>query len=103
MKIQVIDRNGQPHALDWDTGQSLMELLRDADFVLASCGGNCLCGTCHVYLNAAVYSQLPPPGSDEWERLEELNNFRVESSRLSCQISLTQDLKDTTLALAPYE
>jgi 2Fe-2S ferredoxin len=103
MKIQVIDREGKPHSVDWEPGQSLMELLRDNDSVLASCGGQCLCSTCHVYFEALPFSTLPPPSSDELERLHESSNFREKASRLSCQIPFSEVLSGATIVLAPFE
>lgn len=102
MKIQVVDREGRSHAINWESGQLLMELLRDENFVLASCSGNCLCGTCHVWLDPIPFSKLCQQNEDEIERLRQNAGFRMEASRLSCQIRFSEELEGMRVVLAPY-
>ena len=103
-RINVIDRDGGQHAIDWETDQSLMEALRDNDLpVLASCGGTSSCATCHVFLDAKVVDALGAPEEDELELLQEAEAYRAEASRLSCQISHCESLDGTTVTLAPEE
>jgi 2Fe-2S ferredoxin len=81
-----------------------MEVIRDNDLpILASCGGNCACATCHVYVDAKSFSALEPRGEGEMELLSETSSFRPGSSRLSCQISYSENLNGMAVTLAPYE
>lgn len=103
MNIQITDRSGKLHSLAWETGPSLMDIMRDADLVLASCGGHCLCGTCHVYVDAATLARLPPRTDDEIVQLEQMRGFRPEASRLSCRIPFAQARDDMNIVLGPDE
>ena len=103
MNIQVTDRRGKLHSIVWESGQSLMEILRDSDLVLASCGGHCLCGTCHVYVDAETIARLPARTADEITQLEQMSGFRSESSRLGCQIPFAQAREGMSVVLAPEE
>ena len=99
--IQVSGEGGQKCTVRSEPGQSLMEVLRDLDLVLASCGGHGVCGTCHVYLDAATYAMQPPPGRDENDQLLQLSGFRAGSSRLACQLAFDA-LEGAQVSLAGY-
>lgn len=58
--------------------------------VVAECGGNCSCATCHVFLppeSAGLFS----PASEEEEELLEYLEDSTEQSRLSCQLIVRED------------
>lgn len=103
MKVQIADREGRQRSIVWEQGQSLMELLRDGDMVLALCGGHCICGTCHVYVDAETFARLPPRSDEEMAQLEQMKGFRPESSRLSCQIPFSQARDGVSVVVAPNE
>lgn len=103
MNIQITDRSGKLHSLVWEPGQSLMAVLRDADLVLASCGGHCLCGTCHVYIDTVTLARLPSRTEEEVSQLEQMRAFRPEASRLSCQIPFSQARDGMSIVLAADE
>jgi 2Fe-2S ferredoxin len=103
-RIQVLDREGTPHELDWAPDQSLMEALRDNDLpVLASCGGTASCATCHVFLDHEVVAGLGRRSEDELELLEETEHFDETASRLSCQVPHDPALDGIIVRLAPEE
>ena len=101
--ILVIDRHGEEHEVEAVTGLPLMETLRDLSYgVAAICGGQCCCGTCHVYVEDAWLEKLPPPAGDETELVDELE-YQQSNSRLSCQIIVSDALTGLSLKLAPEE
>ncbi len=101
-RMIVVDRDGKEHEVEGKSGLKVMEILRELDYgVAAICGGLCSCATCHVYVDAAWYSRLPKPQSDELELLKELSDFSDGSSRLSCQVDFTETLSGLKLAIAP--
>jgi ferredoxin, 2Fe-2S len=103
-KLTVIDREGATHDLQWEPGQSMMEVLRDNDLpVLASCGGTASCATCHVFLEQEVFDTLEERSEDELELLVEAEGYRECGSRLSCQVGFSRDLNGVTVTLAPEE
>ncbi|RME30713.1 MAG: 2Fe-2S ferredoxin [Candidatus Zixiibacteriota bacterium] len=55
-----------------------------------NCGGNCACSTCHVIIESG-YETLPEMSEDEEDMLDEAENL-TDTSRLACQVKVTQDL-----------
>ncbi len=101
MKIKVTDREGKKHELEGDTNSTLMEILRDAGLdIEAACGGCCACATCHVYINDQWLDKISSKDDDEESMLDQAFDVR-NSSRLSCQINLSEDLDGIELELAP--
>ncbi len=100
--IHVTDLDGNIRQIEANSGDSLMETLRDADYdeIAAICGGCCACATCHVFTDDA---RLEPRSDDETFLLESLDDYKPESSRLSCQISLSEDLEGLQVTIAPAE
>lgn len=78
--------------------ESLMETARRNDLpsILATCGGNCECATCHVHIkptsDAAASKPPLPELSDEEEEQLEFAMGRDDTSRLACQIPVTKEL-----------
>ena len=100
MKIRVIDRDGNKHELEGDSNSTLMEILRDADLdIEAACGGCCACATCHVYINDQWLEKISPKDDDEESMLDQAFDVR-NTSRLSCQISLSDELDGIELEIA---
>jgi len=103
IRLHVVDRNGEAHDIEASPGGSLMETLREEEWgVAAICGGMCSCATCHVYIAPEWADKVPERQSDESDLLAELQ-FRQQSSRLSCQVRLTDALNGLSLTLAPEE
>jgi len=101
--ILVTDLNGQEHEVDAVDGLPLMETLRDLSYgVAAICGGQCCCGTCHVYIDKEWLGKLPLPAGDEAELVGDLE-FRQDGSRLSCQLIVSDALEGLPLKIAPEE
>ncbi|MCB1397282.1 MAG: 2Fe-2S iron-sulfur cluster binding domain-containing protein [Rhodobacter sp.] len=75
-------------------GLTLMEAARDACVpgILAECGGACSCSTCHVYIDPAWTAKLPEAEEMEVDLLDFAVEVDPETSRLSCQITLTPEL-----------
>jgi ferredoxin, 2Fe-2S len=86
-KLIVVTREGEERELEGERGLSVMEVIRDGgiDEVLALCGGNCSCATCHVHVDPAFADLLPPMSADEDDLLDSTSD-RDATSRLSCQI-----------------
>lgn len=103
-EVIVTARDGEERALAAGDGLSLMEVIRDAgiDELLALCGGCCSCATCHVKVDPAFASLLPPISDDESDLLDS-SQHRDETSRLSCQIAITSELDGLRVAIAPED
>jgi 2Fe-2S ferredoxin len=104
ISITMTDAEGETRTIeDATTGITLMEVSKQNGVagVLGNCGGGAACGTCHVYVDAHWQEQLPAPDSIEADMLEMLEDTRQESSRLACQIRLTDALDGLTVTVAP--
>lgn len=62
----------------------------------AECGGSCACATCHVIVDPAWADRLPPPSDGEADTLE-LVEAPTPTSRLSCQIQMSEALDGLTV------
>ena len=102
MKILVTDRNGDEHAVTATSGDTLMFSLRDADLVDATCSGSCSCATCHLYIEQPWVANLTTPTEDESEIIEFLQ-FGKDSSRLACQLTVTEEFDGMKVTVAPEE
>ena len=102
--IIVFDRSGEKRNLDLPIGGSLMEALRDSgyDDIIAICGGNCTCATCHVYIEPLNQNTLPSVSEDEQVLIESLAHSKP-NSRLSCQIEINEFLSGSVVRIPPEE
>lgn len=103
-EVHVIGRDGAASRIDADDGRPLMEALRDAGTgIEGTCGGECSCGTCHVYVDPAWQDRLPPSGEDEQLMLEAIGELVAlrPSSRLACQIPVSEQLAGLVVEIAP--
>jgi 2Fe-2S ferredoxin len=100
--LTIISRGGEARTVYATSGQSLMEIIRDAGFdeMLAMCGGNCSCATCHVYIEGTT--DLPAIGPDE-EDLLDSSSFRTRHSRLACQIPFEDILDGLQVRIGPED
>ena len=64
----------------------------------AICGGNCSCGTCHVYVDAPWNRIVGPAEGAELELLSAVDYMQPES-RLGCQIKTTRKMNGMTLRI----
>ena len=100
-KLNVTDREGARHELTANPGDTLMEIIRDAGLpVEAICGGQCICSTCHVYIDEQWADKLPERSEAEQVMVEDTGHFQ-ENSRLSCQVEFSDELDGIALTLAP--
>lgn len=99
--ILAIDREGGEHTLSATEGDTLMEVLRDGGLpVDAICGGQCICSTCHVYVDTAWLHHLAPRADDEQVMVEDSGHFQ-DNSRLACQVDYVESLNGLRVTLAP--
>ena len=99
--IEVIDRDGQRHEIEGKAGWKLMEVIRDRGLPIeAACGGCCSCATCHVYVDSSWVAKLPEKSEEEADMLDLALEVQA-SSRLSCQIELTDEMNGLKVTLAP--
>jgi 2Fe-2S ferredoxin len=99
-KVTFIAHDGRRFDVDASAGESLMRAAVDHGVpgIDADCGGMCACATCHVFVEPAWSVRLVAPSAQE----EEMLNFtaeRRETSRLACQIPVTEALDGLTVTM----
>lgn len=91
-KITFITRAGERLDIDAQRGLSVMEIARDADLgIEGTCDGSLACATCHVVVDPDHAGRLKP-ASDEEEDMLDLAFGLKPTSRLGCQLVMSDDL-----------
>jgi ferredoxin, 2Fe-2S len=92
-KITFIQPDGTRQEVVAEAGMTVMEAARKelVAGIEAECGGACSCATCHVYVDEAWREKVGPPSQMEEDMLDFAFDVRA-SSRLSCQIKVSDDL-----------
>ena len=92
-KITYIEHDGAERTIDAKIGDTLMEtaLSNDIPGIDADCGGACACATCHIYVTDKWLDIIGKAEDLELDMLSIVDDARI-SSRLSCQIEVTQDM-----------
>jgi 2Fe-2S ferredoxin len=92
-KITFIQPDGTRQEVVAEPGMTVMEAARKelVPGIEAECGGACSCATCHVYVDEAWREKVGPPSQMEEDMLDFAFDVRA-SSRLSCQIKVSDDL-----------
>lgn len=87
--------------VDASPGQRLLDVAWAARQPLeGACEGVMACSTCHVIVDAEDFAKLPQ-ASEEEEDLLDLAAHATRTSRLACQIILTEDLKSLSVRVPP--
>jgi 2Fe-2S ferredoxin len=86
--ITFLHPDGRRQDIEADDGSTVMQAATSEGLeeILAECGGNCMCATCHVYVIEDPAGALPPPTPDEDALLDGTAAERRPNSRLSCQL-----------------
>jgi len=104
-QIEVTTAAGKTKTLDAEPAGTLMEVLRDAGLVEGACGGVASCGTCHVYLDEDWTEDMNEIEEEEQlmlDGLAEAVDVRP-TSRLACQILMSEKLDGLMLEIAPQQ
>ena len=94
IKVRFISANGTAITeVDAAPGTRLLELAQQYDQPLeGACEGAMACSTCHVLIAPADFDKLPPPSNEEEDMLDFAASV-TRTSRLACQIWLTEGLQ----------
>jgi ferredoxin, 2Fe-2S len=102
-ELHVQDERGT-HLVIGMVGEAVLAALQSHAIAIgAVCGGNMICGTCHVRLLTEDRSELPAPAPDELELLRLSRYFEPERSRLACQMRMHRSIHGLRLEVAPED
>ena len=97
--MTFIEPNGKRHEVDAPKGLSVLEIAhRNGIDLEGACEGSLACSTCHVIVDKEWYDLLPEASDDEEDMLD-LAFGLTHTSRLGCQIVMTDELDGLTVAL----
>jgi ferredoxin, 2Fe-2S len=91
-KMTFIEPSGKPREVDAPLGKSVLDIAQANDFdVEGACEGSLACSTCHVIIDPDWYDKLRPAEEEEADMLD-LAYGLTRTSRLCCQILMTEEL-----------
>jgi len=99
-KITYIENNGNVHTVDVAKGLTVMEgaIQNNIPGIDGDCGGGMACATCHVYVKEEWYNKINDKSEGEDDMLDQA--FEPNKlSRLSCQISVTDETEGLVVSL----
>ena len=103
-KITYIEHDGAQHTVEAEVGATVMEtaLRNDIGGIVAECGGSCTCATCLVHVEEAWFEKPGGPSPEENDMLDSAFELKP-TSRLSCQIKVTNDLDGLVVHTPAYQ
>ena len=98
-KMVFIEKDGNRKEVDAPIGLSVMEIAHRHDVdIEGACDGSLACSTCHVIVERAWAGRLEEASEDEEDMLD-LAFGLTETSRLGCQIIMSEALDGLTVEL----
>lgn len=98
-KVIFIEQDGTKKVIDAPIGLSILEIAHQNDISLeGACEGSLACSTCHVIVDSEYYEKLKP-SSEEEEDMLDLAFGLTHTSRLGCQIIMSEELDGITFTL----
>jgi 2Fe-2S ferredoxin len=100
-KVTYVHPDGAREVVDVAVGTSVMRaaIINGVDGIVAECGGEMMCATCHVYVEHDQLRRTPPMSDDEKAMLEFTASERKPNSRLSCQLVATPQFEGLVVYL----
>jgi ferredoxin len=90
--VHFISPKGERITVDAKPGDSVLDVANTHDIdIEGACEGSMACSTCHVIVLDPWYDKLPESREEEDDMLDLAFDLQ-ETSRLGCQINLTEEL-----------
>ena len=98
-KMTFVMPDGTKKEVEAPVGLSVLEIAHRNDIPLeGACEGSLACSTCHVVVDKDDYERLPEATEDEEDMLD-LAFGLTHTSRLGCQIKMTEELDGLVVAV----
>jgi len=98
-KMVFIERDGTRREVDAPLGLSVLDVAHRHDIdIEGACEGSLACSTCHVIIDPEWYDLLKEASEDEEDMLDLAFNLS-KTSRLGCQVIITEELDGLTVRL----
>lgn len=84
------------------SGTTILEAAHQGDISLeGACEGSMACSTCHVVVSSEWYDTLPFPSEEEEDMLDRAFGL-TPTSRLGCQVAITDELDGLIVTIPEY-
>jgi ferredoxin, 2Fe-2S len=102
-KLVFNSADGATRVVEGSVGESVMlaAVQNGVPGIVAECGGNASCATCHVWVAEEFLPLVGEPNDMEEDLLDLAVTERRSGSRLSCQIAVTEELDGLTVEIPP--
>ncbi len=98
-KMTFVERDGNRREVEAPLGLSVLEIAHKHGVdIEGACEGSLACSTCHVIVDSEWYELLKNATEDEEDMLD-LAFGLTQTSRLGCQIIMSEELDGLTVAL----
>ncbi len=98
-KMVFIERDGKRREVEAPLGLSVLEIAHKHGVdIEGACEGSLACSTCHVIIDPTWFDLLKDPSEDEEDMLD-LAFGLTKTSRLGCQIVMSEELDGLTVRL----
>jgi 2Fe-2S ferredoxin len=98
-KVTFVYPDGKRREVNPPANLTVLEIARRFDIdIEGACEGSLACSTCHVILDREWFDKLKEPSEDEEDMLD-LAFGLTPTSRLGCQIVVTNELDGITFKL----
>jgi 2Fe-2S ferredoxin len=98
-KMTFVYADGSRREVDAPLGLSVLEIAHRHDIdIEGACEGSLACSTCHIIVDEGWYDKLPEATEDEEDMLD-LAFDLSRTSRLGCQVVVTEELDGLTVEL----
>ncbi|MFC4165850.1 ferredoxin family 2Fe-2S iron-sulfur cluster binding protein [Teichococcus aestuarii] len=98
-KMTFIERDGSRREVEAPLGLSVLEIAHKHDVdIEGACEGSLACSTCHVIVDGEWFGKLAGPTEDEEDMLDLAFDLQ-ETSRLGCQLIMTEELDGLVVRL----
>jgi 2Fe-2S ferredoxin len=104
-KVVYVSTMGDERVVEAAAGETVMSaaVRNGVPGIIGECGGNNSCATCHVWVRDDFAGRVGGPGDLEDDLLDLGVEDRRTTSRLGCQIELTDDLDGLVVDVPPAQ
>lgn len=104
VEIVFIENDGTERKIKARSGETVMlaAAKNGVPGIDADCGGSCSCATCHVFVHVDWLVRVGEMNPTE-EAMLSLNPYRRENSRLSCQITINEELNGLVVSTPEFQ
>ncbi len=97
--VIFIGTDGSGREVEAEIGETILDVAHKHGLPMeGACEGCMSCSTCHVIVDADWFGRLPPAEEEEEDMLD-LAFGLTRTSRLGCQIVITEELDGLTVSL----